>query len=80
MCRAHPADHVHYGKAVDRRRSCPAPQEDRAAAKAQELGGTVVLPPMDVPAGRFTIVADPQGAAFIATAVPGGPVRGVDGS
>jgi hypothetical protein len=58
----------------------PAPQEDRAAAKAQELGGTVVLPPMDVPAGRFTIVADPQGAAFIATAVPGGPVRGVDGS
>jgi predicted enzyme related to lactoylglutathione lyase len=73
----------------------PAPQEDptprwnvsfwvadsdQAAAKAQELGGTVVLPPMDVPAGRFTIVADPRGAAFIAPAVPGGPVRGVDGS
>jgi uncharacterized protein len=53
---------------------------DRAAARAQELGGTVLLPPMDVPVGRFAIVADPQGAVFSATAVPGGPARGVDGS
>jgi predicted enzyme related to lactoylglutathione lyase len=53
---------------------------DQAAAKAQDLGGTVVLPPMDIPVGRFTIVADPQGAVFTAAAVPGGPVRGVDGA
>jgi uncharacterized protein len=53
---------------------------DRAATQAQELGGSVLLPPMDIPIGRFTIVADPQGAVFTATAVPGGPTRGVDGS
>jgi uncharacterized protein len=53
---------------------------DRAAATANELGGTVLLPPMDIPVGRLTIVADPQGAVFGATAVPGGPGRGVDGS
>jgi uncharacterized protein len=53
---------------------------DQAAARTQELGGTVLLPPMDIPVGRFTIVADPQGAAFSASAVPGGPARGVDGS
>jgi hypothetical protein len=53
---------------------------DRAAARAEELGGTVLLPPMDVPVGRFTVVADPRGAAFSASAVPGGPARGLDGS
>jgi predicted enzyme related to lactoylglutathione lyase len=53
---------------------------DQAAAKVSELGGAVLLPPMDVPAGRFTIVADPEGVVFTATAVPGGPVRGVDES
>ena len=73
----------------------PAPQEDptprwsvsfwvadadQAAARAEELGGSVLLPPMDVPVGRFTVVADPQDAAFSAAAVPGGPIRGVDGS
>jgi len=56
------------------------PDADQAAARAQELGGTVLLPPMDIPIGRFTVVADPQGATFTAAAVPGGPVRGVDGS
>jgi uncharacterized protein len=53
---------------------------DEAAARTQELGGTVLLPPMDIPVGRFTIVADPQGAVFSASAVPGGPARGLDGS
>ena len=53
---------------------------DEAAARTQELGGTVLLPPMDIPVGRFTIVADPQGAVFTASAVPGGPARGLDGS
>jgi predicted enzyme related to lactoylglutathione lyase len=73
----------------------PAPQEDptpgwrvsfwvadadHAAARAQELGGSVLLPPMDIPIGRFTVLADPQGAVLIASAVPGGPSMGVDGS
>jgi uncharacterized protein len=53
---------------------------DDSAARAQQLGGTVLLPPMDVPVGRFCILADPAGAAFTITAVPGGPLRGVDGS
>jgi predicted enzyme related to lactoylglutathione lyase len=53
---------------------------DRAAAGAQELGGSVLLPPMDIPVGRFTVLADPQGAAFTAAAVPDGAIRGVDGS
>jgi predicted enzyme related to lactoylglutathione lyase len=73
----------------------PAPQEgpaarwtisfrvadaDQSAARAEELGGSVLLPPMDIPVGRFAIVADPAGASFTVTAVPGGPLRGVDGS
>ena len=56
------------------------PDADEAAATTQKLGGTVLLAPMDIPIGRFTVVADPQGAAFTAAAVPGGPARGVDGS
>jgi len=73
----------------------PAPQEDpaphwtvsfgaadadQAAGEVQRLGGTVLLPPMDIPVGRFTIVADPAGAVFSAAAAPGGAFRGVDGS
>jgi uncharacterized protein len=53
---------------------------DQTAARVQELGGRVLLPPMDVPVGRFTIVSDPAGSAFSAAAVPGGPAMGVDGS
>jgi hypothetical protein len=56
------------------------PDADQAAARAEELGGKVLLPPMDIPVGRFTVLADPQGATFTASAVPSGPVRGVDGS
>jgi predicted enzyme related to lactoylglutathione lyase len=37
---------------------------DRAVARVQELGGRLASPPMDVPAGRFAVVMDPQGAAF----------------
>ncbi|CAN5626955.1 VOC family protein [soil metagenome] len=73
----------------------PAPQEgddsrwtvsfrvadaDQAAARAQELGGAILLPPMDIPIGRFGIVSDPAGAAFTVAAFPAGPFRGVDGS
>jgi uncharacterized protein len=36
---------------------------DAAAAKAKSLGGTVCVPPTDLPGtGRFAVVGDPQGA------------------
>jgi uncharacterized protein len=53
---------------------------DETATRARALGGTVLLPPMDIPLGRLTVVSDPAGAVFSAAAVPGGPGRGVDGS
>lgn len=37
---------------------------DTAVARAEELGGTLVMPPMEVPAGRFALLQDPQGAMF----------------
>src|SRR5215204_3595640 len=38
---------------------------DQAAARASELGATVVMGPDDIPGtGRFAVVMDPQGAAF----------------
>ena len=38
---------------------------DAAVAKVRELGGTVVMEPMDAEGvGRFAIVTDPQGATF----------------
>jgi predicted enzyme related to lactoylglutathione lyase len=38
---------------------------DAAIAEAEAAGGTVVIPPQDVPgAGRFARVADPQGVPF----------------
>lgn len=38
---------------------------DATAAKADELGGRVVVPPFDVPFARTTVIADPQGATFM---------------
>jgi len=38
---------------------------DREAAKCKQLGGSVCVPPTDIPGiGRFAVVADPQGAYF----------------
>jgi predicted enzyme related to lactoylglutathione lyase len=37
---------------------------DATAAKAAELGGTVLTPPTDMMAGRFAVIADPHGATF----------------
>jgi predicted enzyme related to lactoylglutathione lyase len=38
---------------------------DAAAQRVTELGGKVLMPPMDIPdTGRFAIVTDPGGAAF----------------
>jgi predicted enzyme related to lactoylglutathione lyase len=39
---------------------------DQATAKARELGGTELVPPMDVPIGRFSVLTDAQGAVFAA--------------
>lgn len=60
------------------------PYVDTAAHNVQASGGTVLRPPEDIPdVGRFAVVADPQGAAFILfkgngddmmpTAAPGTP-------
>lgn len=38
---------------------------DASANKAKELGGTIIVPPMDaMEAGRFAVFTDPQGAAL----------------
>ena len=37
---------------------------DASAAKAEQLGGTISVPPTDIPPGRFAIITDPQGAVF----------------
>jgi predicted enzyme related to lactoylglutathione lyase len=37
---------------------------DDTVKRAQELGGKVMAPAMDIPQGRFAILVDPQGAAF----------------
>ena len=44
---------------------------DATAAKADELGGSVLMPPTDTPMGRRAILADPQGGTFsISRVVP----------
>jgi uncharacterized protein len=40
---------------------------DGIAARATELGGSVIMPPTDVPWARMTVIRDPQGATFNAT-------------
>jgi uncharacterized protein len=40
---------------------------DAVAARAEELGGRVVVPPFDAPWVRVTVISDPQGAAFTAS-------------
>jgi predicted enzyme related to lactoylglutathione lyase len=37
---------------------------DASVAKATELGGSVSVPPTDIPLGRFAMLHDPQGTAF----------------
>ena len=53
---------------------------DQAAAEAERLGGRVLLPPMDIPIGRFAVVADPAGGEFTAAHAPARALRGVDRS
>ena len=40
---------------------------DSTAEKAEALGGEVVVPPVDVPWARITVIRDPQGATFTAS-------------
>ena len=40
---------------------------DEIASKAEELGGKVVMPPFDAPWVRMAVIADPQGATFVAS-------------
>jgi predicted enzyme related to lactoylglutathione lyase len=53
---------------------------DRSAARVEELGGRVLLPPMEIPIGKFSIVSDPTGGTFTVSAAPAGAFRGLDGS
>lgn len=39
---------------------------DATAARCEELGGNVVVPPMDIPVGRMAGLQDPTGAMFTA--------------
>jgi predicted enzyme related to lactoylglutathione lyase len=56
-----PADPVQWGVTF------ATDDADATAAKAVELGGTVVSPPVDAPYSRLTVIRDPQGAMFSAT-------------
>lgn len=52
---------------------------DATAARATELGGAVLSPPMDIPnVGRFALIADPTGATFsiMQSSDPSGPIDG----
>jgi predicted enzyme related to lactoylglutathione lyase len=37
---------------------------DKAVARIEDLGGSTIVPPMDIEPGRFAVVADPAGAVF----------------
>ncbi|MGH7732527.1 MAG: VOC family protein [Gemmatimonadales bacterium] len=37
---------------------------DATVAKAESLGATTLMPPTDIPPGRFAVLMDPDGAAF----------------
>jgi len=40
---------------------------DASAARAEDLGGTILVPPMDAGPTRIAVVRDPQGATFTAS-------------
>ena len=44
---------------------------DATAAKAVELGGSALAPPFDTPMSRMAVLADPSGATFSISNVPG---------
>jgi hypothetical protein len=53
---------------------------DLGCARARELGGSVILPPFDVPsAGRVAVIADPTGAHLTLLAAKSHPGSGILG-
>jgi uncharacterized protein len=53
---------------------------DETASKATQMGGRVVMAPVDIPqTGRYAVLADPQGA-MIAIFQSNGPFPGFDGT
>lgn len=40
---------------------------DATAERAAQLGGRVIVPPLDAPFVRMTVITDPQGATFTAS-------------
>jgi uncharacterized protein len=44
---------------------------DATIAQAKEAGGGVMVEPIDIPAGRFSILTDPHGASFAVIALSG---------
>ena len=42
---------------------------DATIAQAKERGGSVMVEPIDIPAGRFSILTDPHGASFAVIAL-----------
>jgi uncharacterized protein len=42
---------------------------DATISEAKERGGSVMLEPIDIPAGRFSILTDPHGASFAVIAL-----------
>ncbi len=46
---------------------------DATVARVTELGGTVMMPPMDIEPGRFAVATDPTGAVFAVMAMKGVP-------
>ena len=44
---------------------------DAALARITELGGALMMGPMDIEPGRFAVVADPTGAVFAVIALKG---------
>jgi predicted enzyme related to lactoylglutathione lyase len=44
---------------------------DNTVARLQQMGGRVLAPAMDIPQGRFAVVADPNGAPFAVIQRPG---------
>ena len=46
---------------------------DDVVKRAQELGGRVMAPAMDIPQGRFAVLGDPSGAAFAVIQLSGPP-------
>lgn len=82
LYRMYGRDRFTYGGVMNKPADQPAPawlhyvsvadSADAAAERAQHLGATLMVGPMDVPGGdRIAVLADPQGAVFAVHSKPG---------